>query len=202
MAFNEILVGRINRFAQKLLVIKNTALRGLSPDLQMVLPLEDGVSTRYLQGWQRFMQVFSVAAGGAGTTAQGRLRNPPGSNVIGVVEYISFNMQLTDQPQVIIGAATADLGSVANLQNRMDPRGNPKPSLIMSTGAPAASLPSGGVISVTGPATSTVIIIQTENQEIPILPGDALSFGSNVLNQAMSCSLMWRERVLESSELT
>lgn len=199
---NEILVGRLNRYVQKLLVIKNTALRGLAPDLQTVLPLFSGVEDRYLQGWSRFMQAFSVAAGGAGTTAQGRLRNPTGSNVIGVIEYASFNMQLTDQPQMIIGVQAADLGSIANLQNRLDARSNPKPSLIMSTGAPAAALPSGGVISVTGPATSTVQLIYNRDQHLTILPGDAASFGSNVLNQAFSCSLIWRERVLESSELS
>ena len=55
MAFNEILVGRLNRYVQKLLMIKNTALRSLAPDLITVLDSEtaDAIPTERVRYGQR-----------------------------------------------------------------------------------------------------------------------------------------------------
>ena len=197
MAFNEILVGRLNRYVQKLLMIKNTALRGLAPDLQTILPLFSGTEDRYLQGWFRFGQEFLIAAQGAGNLSTARLRNPSG--VVAVIEWVGvdngagatgFTMQLSPQ--------TTDLANPGTANNRMDPRGNPTTSMKMSFGSLTA-VQSGGATVHAFSATSPSYQF---TQEFTLLPGDVFQVIGDGANAALNVSMIWRERVLESSEST
>lgn len=197
--YNELLVGRFNRFTQKLFSIKGPAsLRTVSPELQLQMTFGNGNENRYLEGWNRFMTITSTAAVAAQFAAM-RLRNPTGSNMIAVLERIVVWGALADQPILFIQGGLSDLGTLLGLTAmRMDPRGNPNPVLIGSKGN-AASAGAGANFEVSYVANSMADLI-TSNGEVPILPGDSASVFSNTLNQALNFSWMWRERFLEESE--
>ena len=204
MAFNEILVGRLNRYVQKLLVIKNTALRTLSPDLVCTMQIQNGVEDRYLQGWQRFMfTTTSPAVAASNSTVQ--LRNPANSGVIAVIEKLNI-MPGTAASLVqvqIINLSTDAATALTMTANRIDRRGQPAPTLIPSQGTVGAIGAIGqAIFRMLGLVAGNVEFIATVNQELTILPGDALVTLNEVQNEAQSTAIMWRERVLESSELT
>src|SRR5207245_11471807 len=107
--FNEIQVGRYNRFIQKLLQIKGPpSMAQVATEMQPVFQFFNGAENRYLEGWLRYGQAASVTAGGAGTFFMVRLRNPATSNVIAVVEKIVvYNLGAeTDMVTLIIGVVT------------------------------------------------------------------------------------------------
>ena len=190
MAFNEILVGRINRWVQKLLVIKNTALRSLSPELQTVLPIFSGVEERYLQGWNRFTISSGTIAAGAAVVSGMRLRNPIGSGILVVVEKVYITPQAVD---AIVNAANC----------RIDPRGNPTPTAIISTGTLASPQATNASFDMlVGPTFNPSEWVATTNQEITVMPGDAFTPQCRLVNTAVAVAILWRERPLESSELT
>jgi hypothetical protein len=200
--FNEILVGRYNRYLQKLLSMKGQAsLVTLSDEMFVALPLFTGVENRYLEGWERFA-VFNRVAAVAAQIQGVRLRNPSGSNVVACIESIKItnDTAAADSPVVERGPTTADLATVTALStNRLDPRGRPQPTLIRSTGDVTASRLTG-VWQASFPANSHTDFIQDEAQEIPLLPGDAIQGLTNVTNQVVIVSFVWRERFLEDSE--
>src|SRR6266852_4829039 len=88
--YNEILVGRYNRYLQKLLGMKGQAhAPQLSSEISVNLQLFNGVETRYLEGWNRFSTSMNVAAVAA-LLSGAQLRNPAASNVILVIEKLFF----------------------------------------------------------------------------------------------------------------
>lgn len=202
MAFNEILIGRINRYCQKLLQIKNTALRSLAPDLQLDLPLQTGSEDRYLQDWQLYNFFFSIAAQGAGNISQGQLRNPSGSGLVAVVYQVVPSTTLADTPQlIVVRNKTTDFATTTPLNASIDARASGC-SIVLSTGS-AATVPVGvsnwGIAVAAG---NTQWNFLQNGAEVPILPGDALVCSSNVANQGFQFYMSWRVRRLESSELT
>ena len=201
MAFNEILVGRLNRYAQKLLQIKNTALRSLSPDLQTVLPLYVGVEDRYLQGWNRYAQDFLQSAVAA-QFSLGEIRNPKNSGVIIVIESVIIRSGATQTNGISVQATTADQTTVSTGQViRLDPRGGPTPSAILSIGGNATEPTTNAANNFAAVVASTSFqFIQNPNQEWTVLPGDAFFIFTAAVNLILSASVVWRERVLESSE--
>jgi hypothetical protein len=206
MAFNEILVGRFNRYVQKLLVIKNTALRNLNPDLQVNLPLLSGVEERYLQGWNRFAQEFVIVAPGVGNSAGCRIRNPAANGVIVVIEYFTIDGPAAGDYRIQVGATTVDLATSAASQGRLDPRGNPASSAVVSITSAASTTATLGNAATFRESVSVAFgLVQfpaTVNQELTVLPGDAFQIQNQTANQAFTASAIWRERILESSELT
>jgi hypothetical protein len=205
--FNEILVGRYNRYLQKLLSMKGGPPSAqLSTEITANLQLFHGIETRYLEGWNRFGQEQAVLAGGAGNVGQVRIRNPGTSNVIGVIEKIIIaNINAgTEQPTVFQGVQPADLTTIVTLTNaRFDPRGNPTPTLIMSSKSNSVLTTYGSNRAVYGMTTNTnVDVIVFEDHEITLLPGDALDVANGVANQALGVTFWWRERFLEDSERT
>ncbi len=197
--YNEILVGRVNRALQKLLGMKGDAV---SPQLAgeivpgVVIPL--GAEFRYLEAWDRY-GAFITQAAVAAQQGQIQLRNPAGSNVVAVFEKIDLSSGAADQPGMQIKSTGVDLATAITLgSNRFDNRSRPTPTLIASrtTAVLAAPTQYQGAIAANG----TLQVIFTDIQEIPLLPGDAVQVQSNVVNQAFSASLWWRERFLEESE--
>ena len=203
MAFNEILVGRLNRYVQKLLMIKNTALRSLSPDLICTMQIQNGVEDRYLQGWQRFMFTTTQAAVAAANSAV-ELRSAPNSGILLVVEKATVLPAATSLVQMVVQKNSSDLagGVLALSQNRIDSRSNPSPSAIASTGTAAIGSIGASVFRMLSSSTAPFELILTLDQEVTILPGDAFFLIDETVNQQCSFSIMWRERVLESSELS
>jgi hypothetical protein len=200
--FNEILVGRYNRFLQKLLSMKGSPpAPQLSSEIITSLNLFHGVENRYLEGWERFAAAVGPT-GAAGQSAAIALRNPAGSNVVAVIEQI-FMWAAATANVSIQRNVTADLGTVVSLtSNRIpDTRQRPSPTIIESTST--AGVTTGvTMFSVSLIANQVFALISDENQEFPISPGDGIQLIDNTLAQQLNVSFLWRERILEESERT
>lgn len=200
--FNEILVGRYNRFLQKLLSMKGAAsLVTLSDEMMAVWPFFHGVENRYLEGWD----VFGAAVGQVAVVGQTnaiRWRNPVGSNVLIVIEalWVGGNTGGTNSFNLFSGGGiTTDLATLLPVTaSRLDARSRPNPTLSISSAAPIPGSPPNQFQSVT--PFNQLNLINTENQEMPLLPGDAMQCNAAVLNVANAIALKWRERFLEDSE--
>jgi hypothetical protein len=197
--YNEILVGRFQNALKKHLSMKGPSpAPALSSEIAAVLNFFYGAENRYLEQWSRFGCNNSLAAGGAGNFGAVRLRNPATSNVVAVVEKCTVYGALTDTPRIQLAPQAADY-AVGGLSNRMDARGAQQPALQLFTSTAGVNL-SATIGAASFPANQAYDFINDENQEIPILPGDAFQVISNVANQAFNCMLFWRERFLEDSE--
>ena len=201
--FNEILVGRLNRWAQKFYAIKSgqASLTQLLPTVQTVNVIQSGVEDRYLQGWNRYAFIANPVAVAA-QFCKSQIRNPVGSGVIAVVEGVIVASSLADSPSISLTTTSTDLTTASTIVNRLDARGNQSPALHMSLGTTAAGAPGNAQWVVAFAANTTFQLIQNVDQQITILPGDALVVNSGVVNQTLVMNFMWRERPLESSELT
>jgi hypothetical protein len=205
--FNEILVGRFNRALQKTFGIKGGPPSAqLASEIQPNVSMLWGAEAQYLEGWQNFAIQMVVAAGGAGTRSAARIDNPKNSGVCAVIEKITFVGQpaVTDNPSVSSSIlSSGDMpGGVITINTGLDQRGPQSPQLHVSSRNDANSVL--GVVIWQGANTvnSVVDVIQTEHQELPLLPNSSYSFYCGVINQVFSLNLMWRERPLEASEVT
>lgn len=208
--YNEILVGRYNRFLQKLFGMKGGApAPQLSSDVQTVLQLFSGVEHRYLEGWDRFGLLQNVPAVALNTSGV-RFRNPAVSNVVAVFEKIvltGFIVSVT----LAHGTAIADLATAGLVNTRLDPRGRAQSTVIETFQNNAVAVPGltntvnlyetiNNTVAGAGGEVSDVIL--TINQEIPLLPGDALQATADGVNAQINVAAIWRERLLEESERT
>ncbi len=177
--FNEILVGRYNRFLQKLL-----SMKGGPPASQL--------STE-----------ISVNIGLAAQFAAIRWRNPANSNIVAVFEKLSIQGGAADTPRLQYRSTGVDLTTVNVLGNvRLDPRGQPTSSLIQSqtVNYTAAILTvMQGNLSANNQNYDFIV---EENQELPVFPGDDLTLFSTTAATTLFASALWRERFLEDSERT
>lgn len=196
-------LGRFNRWVEKFYNVKGgPTVVDVNHQVMQTLAIDKGVDHRYLEGWNRFA-VVQVIAAVAAQASRFRIRNPAGSNVITIIEQLNcfVTTGATDDPFVTWGAVTTDLANLTTLTfTRMDPRGNPQPTNIVSFNQQAA----GGqaLLNRIMPVGSNIDFINYPDQQIPNLPGQAVDVQSQVLNQQLVVGIMWRERALESSELT
>ena len=202
--FNEILVGRYNRYLQKLLGFKGgPPASQLASEIQPIINTSHGRENRVLEGWNTFGFIRASVATAAITSVV-RVRNPVGSNLVVVFEKLSFATVLTAQPVLRHAATAADLPTFFVIGNkRYDPRGPADSAVILSenSGAGGALLQAKqiGIAAANG----SFDFIITDIQELPLLPGDALEIDGNVVNQAVAgMTFLWRERFLEDSERT
>jgi hypothetical protein len=198
--FNEILVGRYNRYLQKLFAMKGDAVSPvLSTEIQPNLNLFHGVENRWLEGWSRFGNSDTVAAT-VGQTNATRFRNPAGSNIVVVLEKLLFSSVTAQQFQVSVGPATADLTTVIAAQ-ALDSRQSSLGATLVTSESILSPAPLLGVILRPVVLASTAYdVILYENQEIAIPPGQALQINETVANSTDIFSALWRERFLEDSE--
>ena len=201
--FNEILVGRFNRGLQKLFAIKaGPPVRQLAGEISVNHPLQSGSENRYLEGWKSFAYFDGIVAT-AGQNTSSRLRNPPTSNIIVVLErIIPTASAAADQFFLEHQASTADLSIIAHsTAERWDPRGNAASATVRSinsAGSPTVALFAKLFLAL-APNFSADFIIDPVH-EIPLLPGDAIQVRSNNVALPMNVSWFWRERFLEESE--
>jgi hypothetical protein len=199
--FNEILSGRFNRSLQKLLSMKGgPPASQLATEIGVQFPLPLGVEFRYLEQWERF-GTFNAQAGVAAVFSQIRLRNPSGSNVVAVVEKITFAFTVVDVVTVSLAATATDLATLITTQSRIDARSRGVGATVLSQGTPAA-LPATNLWAADAGANLNQDVILDENQELTILPGDAITLASNTANTLLRATIWWRERFLEDSERT
>src|SRR5882672_9836321 len=132
--FNEILVGRFNK-----LLIKMFSMKGQAPAPQLASEITPsftflmGVETRYLEGWNRFSG--SLSAGPVAAQTDGfQLRNPVNSGVVAVIEQITISISIAGQC-TISQQGSGVAGDLINTFTgfRVDPRGNPTSSCIISS---------------------------------------------------------------------
>src|SRR6266481_7869116 len=138
--YNEIGIGRWNRFIQKITDIKGSPpARQLASEIVFQHPIFSGQENRYLESWDRFgigLSVGPIAAQQSGV----RLTNPSSSNVILVVEKItvaqgSASVQLMN---IEYGRVGANLSQVA-LSIPMETRGRAASTGVVSFNAAALS---------------------------------------------------------------
>lgn len=175
----------------------------INPSLDLAYSYVNGNDDRYLQGWNRFG--FGVGqAGAAAQNAAVELHNPPGSNIIAVVERLGVKVTAatfsTVQVSVQYGGTINDFATVVT-PVAIDGRQQ------AGTGLKATSTANGtgfsGVLYFAPclNALETQLIV-TLNQEIVLTPGSAFIAIDQTLNEGIQVNCFWRERALEQSELT
>ena len=205
--YNEILAGRFARGIQKIFSMKGAVpVKQAAGEVMSVVELENFMSLehRLIFSVRSFTFSSGVGAGGAGTFAAFRMRNPVGSNVVVTLEKFLFVAQtaVPDQPFITRGpTGTGDLGTIVSGQVSIrDLRMGPVNStMVLSTGTPVATV---GVqqMQLSCVANTQVDGILIPNHEIVIAPGDLVTLWSHVANQGIAFTFMWRERALEESE--
>jgi len=204
--YNEILIGRTNRYLQKLFQMKGEApAPQLSAEISPTLSInQPPVEELYLLGINRNGFNTNVAANAA-NTSQVRLRNPSAANVIAVVEHVAvFTPAIADNPVIaIFGSIATDLATlipgsaIINLDNRFSTSSR---SALIATQTSAAATTAGSIVLYAGPTGPTQQWIYT--QEIPIAPGGAVEIHTAGINIAINVCVLWRERFLEEGERT
>jgi hypothetical protein len=200
--FNEILVGRYNRFLQKLLTLKGgPPSPQLSSEIGSTFVFFNGRENRYLEGWNTYAFRFSVT-GVAAVASAGRLRNPAGSNVIAIFERITFiNTAAADLPTLQQATTNLDSDSAATmLSGSLDNRQKQGASALILSSSTTTGTGLAIRYQVGAAANAPADFIITDIQEWPLLPGDAIQIQSANSNQQAIFSLLWRERFLEESE--
>jgi hypothetical protein len=202
--FNEILSGRFNRSLQKIFAIKGSApVRQLGGEIMPVHIIPSGVENRYPEQWDRFA-VYLTQPAVAAQFSVAEMRNPTTSNTMIVIEQITVGNQnaAAISSQIATGPLTTDLATLVSVANaRFDPRGRPTPSAILSRSSQAGlALPFVNKAFLTLPTQQMFQLINDENQEWILLPGEALEIDLIGVNQQLDVSFCWRERALEESE--
>lgn len=196
----EIQIGRINRFFTKWLGAKGSSPRmTIGSELTGVIPLWSGAENRFLDSWNRFA-VGASATGGGVSPAALRIRNPGGSNVIAVIEKASLSSSINDVLLLQYFTVGVDLPTpVVSTNARLDARGAANPVCTISD---STAFVHGGVatLAASGLANATYDFLWTDIQEIPLLPGDAITMQVTGVTAVLIGSFMWRERALEDSE--
>ncbi len=210
--YNEILVGRFNRFVQKLFGMKGgPPVPQLSGDIQVSQPIFHGSENRYLESWNQW-QVGILVPANVGNISQVRLTNDIGTNVIAVLEKVAVSVSIAqevDIAQINFSALVAGhlpilTGAATFAQDsRQGSPQNPSPQASLQA---SFSNVSNVLATVVGRvqllALTTLDLILTEEQEQPLLPQTQWQIQCTVANTAMLVWAQWRERVLEEGERT
>jgi len=196
--YNEIGIGRWNRFIQKLTDMKGgPPARQLSSEIQFQHEIFAGQETRYLQAWDRFglgVTLSAIAAQRSGL----RLSNPSGSNIIAVIEKAQVSTVTAQIVNLEYGTVVSSLGS-ALVGVPMEARGRTAPTCQPSFNT--AALSTLNVIAVVQLVSQTGWdFIADGIQEISLPPGTSVQLDGNTVNTSMQATFWWRERFLEPSE--
>lgn len=192
-----------NRWMEKRFNVKGgPTVVDIDPAMRLVYDYPSGNDDSYLQGWSRYMVCANQAAVAA-QFAEFRLRNPVGSNVVAVIERIScLTAAAADTFLLTAGSSTLDLATI-QAPARLDPRAGPNPTIIVSNSTSASASGSNGpFFGIAAVNTANTEFIRYRDEQFPILPGFLLDIKNNAANTACFFSVLWRERTLETSELT
>jgi hypothetical protein len=199
--YNEILVGRYNRFLQKLFGMKGPAsVRQLASELQPALSVFHGAENRNLEGWDRYgvaLETPQVAAQFSGIA----LRNPAGSNVIAVVEKIAVSTATISDACVVGNALTTDLTTVVT-GVQLDKRGRVGSTCVPSSGSSAALPATNAFLGFKIGVNLPFDFLTTDIHELPLLPGDGILVKMGAVSEEIRGCFLWRERFLEDGERT
>jgi hypothetical protein len=203
--YNEILVGRYNRFLTKLFSMKGPApapqLAGeIAPNIQLF----NGAENRYLENWNRFIIVASTGVPAAGNRAAVRIRMNAGSGVIAVLEKLSVVKNTTTSTPVLLVDSVATVMPTESVTNQGARSLDARQQQTNSNAIVSISI-NFGLLGTQGfllPSTSSVAyeMITFEDQELPLSPGTQITVADDILADGFTASLMWRERPIEDSE--
>jgi hypothetical protein len=202
--YNEILVGRYNRFLQKFLSMKGgPPAPQLASEIGPTIALFSGVENRYLEQFELFAATTTLAAS-VGNNGAVQIRNPANSNVIAVIEKITVSTTAAGEIVVSVGSGI-DLVTFTAVA-RGDGRSRANPAMIASASNAALTANLGNLIWRNFvPANTASDLINDENQEIPLTATGgtgAIRITSSSANVGVSAAIWWRERLLEESERT
>src|SRR6266478_4304107 len=189
--FNEILVGRYNRFLQLLL-----SMKGSPPSPQLAAGIQPQFDVeqvpnelRGLLGWTLWAIGNNGQPVATGFSAM-RIRNPLNSGVIVVLEKAANGGAAAGQVLMIMDGTTTpatpnDLGGGALTVATRDPRksASQASAIVSTTGATVITAFSGNILDFAdvGANQRTDFII-TDHQEIVIAPGHSLTLYNNIVN--------------------
>jgi len=200
--FNEILVGRYNRFLQRLLSMKGgPPAPQLASEIQPQMDVEAlPVELRFLLGWHLYQVTISQGAV-VGNTSGVQLRNPLTSGMVAVLTSVQISPGATENIDIsqTFGGVTADLTNVFNGQ-RVDSRAKPNSSLSLSS---FQAVDLAGLIFI-GQIPSPALPYEFLNKEydaIPMFPGHTIRIVGSVINTALNVHFKWRERAIEEGEV-
>lgn len=207
----EIQIGRISRFFSKFTGSKGPSGRfSFGNEIQPGLQLLTGVENRYLESWSRFGILCQQPAGAAGTFAFVNIRNPLGSNLLVVIERAVGINDSAGAASLFLyyggDLAGAD-GATVFIPQILDARAGPNTGSAMKT---TGGNPAGGQIIGTAidkcilPASTQYSFISGDDLSFlgPIMPGNGIQIATSIAAVSMSASFVWRQRVMEESELT
>jgi hypothetical protein len=203
--YNEILVGRYNRFIQKLLGMKGgPPSPQLASEIGAGFVLSNGAENRYLESWDRFASAISNP-GVAGQLSTVKLRNPIGSNVVAVIEKVLVSTPNTDTAGIDLqGGIDQTDGAIVSgtLGAGWDTRGRTQATCILSRSQNAAPVGMAAKARILLISNTPWEFIGTDIAEFPMLPGSSMQVVRNTggLNNDIFVSFWWRERFLEESE--
>jgi len=196
--YNEIGIGRWNRFIQKITDIKGSPpARQLASEIVFQHPIFHGAENRYLESWDRFGIGFTNGPTAAQQSGI-RLTNPSASNVIAVVEKALVSVGATTFANFEYGTVGAQLSNAA-LSIPMEGRGRTASTCKVSFNAAALStlnLIAQAAILANTPWDFIIDSIQ----EVSLPPGTSVQIDANLVNTSVSASFFWRERFLEPAE--
>jgi len=207
--FNEILAGRFNRALQKLFSMKGPAsVNELATTIQPQVQFGWGNEMRYLEGWNRFGAATQVGPVAAVVNAF-QIHNPTTTGIVAVIEKFSI-FPNAGAPDTFVVTRTGlqndglDLATIlTNTSMRFDARtsGQASSSILSSQSAAAPGvIGSPKLIAPMNGGLPYAEVIVLDDQEITLLPGDALQVIGFVVNIAWFVNIWWRERPLEDSE--
>ncbi len=197
---NEILVGRFNRIFQKVYGIKGAApVATLAPEIMPTHPVFSGVELRYIESWNRFGHRVDIGASALNTSAW-QLRNPPGSNLLAVVERLEVSS--INASGIIVGVASP-YAAYANPANgfNLDSRQTSGNGAQVTSQNTAPAVPAFNVFWEVNAAVNALFkLIDTIHQEIVLGPGSSIIAAGTAINTDLNVQVQWRERFLEEGE--
>src|SRR5215472_3369261 len=175
--YNEILVGRFNRGVQKLFSMKGEApAPQLSSDIQVVHSLYTASDRLYLEGWNSFA-AESPQAAVAAQFGFIQLRNPAKSGIIvHVIKAFVVPRGIADRLSLYVISPSIAQGATVSPLARLDNRYAASPSALATVGTSASPNTNGALMWVTNVLAGSdkvVDAIVTNEQALPLLPGDA-----------------------------
>lgn len=200
---------RVNRWVEHFLNAKgNVTVADVEPSMRVSTIFATGVEDRLYQGFNRYY-ASTVTAAVAAQTSGWQFRNPVGSNVVAVLErlFVKLNHTISTNSNVNFSrdaTAPADLTGGTQRGVNLDIRaGGILSTAVTSQANTVASLNNVTFsVDVSGGPNQGFDLVATVNQEIAVAPGDTWRIVDSTVNEIMLISVLWRERALETSELT
>ncbi len=201
--FNEILSGRYNRALQKIFCIKGSPpVRQLGGEVVPTHIFFNGVENRALEEWFRFGVGTTVGAGALPNVAA-RLRNPPNSNRLVVLEKITATNLQAAAPQFILETATtnADLTTAVLQAIRWtwDKRLDVVSPMVITQQSSAPALNIIRCVAAFVERNTYDFITEEQHQQV-LSPGEAIQMRCATATD-VGVSFWWRERKFEPEEL-